>query len=103
MCELILDFKENIPLNEPNSEIEGRGIDNFIIVHKLHSKSVYWVNVTMAYFAFTSLTTVGFGDYHPTQNIEYVVCAFLLLFGVLIFSYIINVFLDLLANYTLLH
>ena len=66
MCEAILDFQDNIPLNESDADIEGRGVKNFIIFYKLHSKSVYWTNITMAYFAFTSLSTTGFGDYHPT-------------------------------------
>lgn len=47
----------------------------------------------------TSLTTVGLGDYHPVQNIEYVVGAFMLLFGVLIFSNFMNIFMDLIFKY----
>ena len=47
--------------------------------------------VTM-YFAFTSLSTVGFGDYHPWNNFERAVCALILLFGNLIFGYIIGNF-----------
>jgi hypothetical protein len=33
------------------------------------------------------LSTVGFGDYHPENEIECMICAFILLFGVAIFSY----------------
>ncbi len=51
------------------------------------------------YYAFTSLTTVGFGDYHPWNNYERLLCAFILLFGVAIFSYIMNIFIDLLGQY----
>lgn len=47
----------------------------------------------------TSLTTVGLGDWHPVQNIEYVVGAFMLLFGVLIFSNFMNIFMDLIFKY----
>ena len=36
------------------------------------------------YFIFTSLTTVGFGDYTPHSDSERLSCAFLLLFGVLL-------------------
>ena len=40
------------------------------------------------YFAFTSLSTVGFGDYHAINDIERVFGAFIILFGVAIFSII---------------
>jgi hypothetical protein len=44
------------------------------------------------YFAFTSLSTVGFGDFHPRGDVERIYGAFMLLFGVAIFSYILSVF-----------
>jgi len=47
----------------------------------------------------TTLTTVGLGDYHPVQNIEYVVGAFMLLFGVLIFSYFMMILIGLMFKY----
>ena len=43
-----------------------------------------------AYFAFTTLTTVGFGDYYPINNIERLAGAFVLLFGVACFSFIMG-------------
>ena len=46
------------------------------------------------YFAFTTLTTVGFGDLHPYSTIERSVNAFVLFLGVMIFSYIIGNFLN---------
>ena len=46
------------------------------------------------YFSFTSLTTVGFGDFAPRADHERLVGAFMLLFGVLIFSYIMGKFLE---------
>ena len=53
----------------------------------------------MFYFAFTSLTTVGFGDFHPKSNTERIFCAFMILFGNLIFSYIMNEYIELLGQY----
>ena len=38
------------------------------------------------YFTFTTLSTVGFGDYHPRSDIERIVGAVILFFGVAIFS-----------------
>ena len=46
--------------------------------------------VTLTYFMFTSLSTVGLGDYHPRSNIERLIGALLLLFGVAITSYIMD-------------
>jgi hypothetical protein len=40
----------------------------------------------MLYFAFTSLSTVGLGDYHPRSNAERIVGAFMMLFGAMITS-----------------
>lgn len=53
----------------------------------------------MTYYSFTSLSTVGFGDYHPRSNTERILCAFVLLFGVAIFSYIMGNFIEILDIY----
>jgi hypothetical protein len=42
------------------------------------------------YFSFTTLTTVGFGDYNPRSNGERLFTAFGLLFGVMIFAVILG-------------
>lgn len=42
--------------------------------------------IVLDYFTFTTLSTVGFGDYNPKSNIERLILAFLMLFGVAIFS-----------------
>lgn len=57
-------------------------------------------SVILLYFAFTSLSTVGFGDYYPFASIERLISALLLLFGVAIFSYIMGVFIDILDNFS---
>ena len=50
------------------------------------------------YFAFTSLSTVGFGDFHPVNDSERMLCSVLLLFGVSIFSYIMGIFIEILEE-----
>jgi hypothetical protein len=57
------------------------------------------VTIIMMYFAFTSLSTVGFGDFNPRSNSERLFCAFILLFGVAIFSYIMGIFIEILGTY----
>ena len=49
----------------------------------------------MSYFAFTTLSAVGFGDFYPVSDFERLVWAFVMLFGVAIFSYIMGIFISL--------
>lgn len=56
-------------------------------------------SLKVVYFAFTSLSTVGFGDFHPKSDIERLLCAFILLFGVAIFSYIMGIFITILDEF----
>lgn len=42
------------------------------------------------YFAFTTLSTIGLGDYYPVSDIERLVGSFVLLFGVALFSYMMG-------------
>lgn len=50
--------------------------------------------IRLIYFSFTSLTTVGFGDFNPRSDFERLFIAFGLLFGVAIFSYIMSEAID---------
>ena len=52
----------------------------------------------LVYFAFTSLTTVGLGDFTPKGDIERIAITVTLLSGVLIVSFIIGEFISIL-NY----
>lgn len=45
------------------------------------------VTIILIYFGLTSLSTIGFGDYHPISNAERLISTFMLLFGVSIFSW----------------
>lgn len=71
----------------------------FFIVYDMHKRSNFDNSVLLFYFSFTSLSTVGFGDFHPKSDIERLVCAFMLMLGVAIFSYIMSIFLDILNNF----
>ena len=51
------------------------------------------------YYSFTSLSTVGFGDFNPKSNSERVLCCLLLIFGVAIFSYIMGDFIEILNKF----
>ena len=43
------------------------------------------------YFGFTSLSTVGLGDFYPVNSTERLVGSFVLLIGVAAFSYVTGV------------
>ena len=69
---------------------ENMADDNFITTFGLEERSESGTTVALLYFAFTSLSTVGLGDYHPRSNIERLVGAFVLLFGVALTSYVME-------------
>ena len=54
--------------------------------------------IILTYFAFTSLTTVGFGDYAPKGDAERLFIAMVLLFGVAMFSYVMGNFVNILSQ-----
>jgi hypothetical protein len=56
-------------------------------------------SIIVMYWAFTTLSTVGFGDYNPRSDGERLMCAFFMLFGVAIFSYIMGIFIEILDQF----
>ena len=52
------------------------------------------------YFSFTTLSTVGFGDYNPRSNFERIFITIGLLFGVAIFSYFMGEFMQIVQTFT---
>jgi hypothetical protein len=56
----------------------------------------------VSYFSFTTLSTVGFGDFHPRSNIERILAAVVLLVGVAVFSFIMSNFIEILMRYKII-
>lgn len=48
------------------------------------------MTIKTMYFALTSLSTVGFGDYYPITDFERLLTSFVLLIGVMLFSYVLS-------------
>lgn len=95
ICEAVLDYKGYEPgMDHPSDDIPDIFMLTFDLEHKTNMEAL----ITAIYFAFTSLTTVGFGDYHPRGNLERVCGAFILLSGVAIFSYIMGNFIQILEE-----
>ena len=55
--------------------------------------------VLMLYFALTTLSTVGYGDYHPISDLEMIITSLVMLGGVAFFSYIMGNFIEIISNY----
>lgn len=90
MC-LVIQIKET----KANGEL-----DSFYDHYKMDEITPQRQALISTYFAFTSLGTFGLGDFFPQNNIERLFIAFMLLFGVAIFSYVMGNFIELL-NYFL--
>ena len=56
-------------------------------------------SIKVVYFAFTSLSTVGFGDLRPESDFERLLGSAILLVGVAVFSYIMGIFITILEQY----
>jgi hypothetical protein len=55
--------------------------------------------IISCYFALTTLSTVGYGDFYPQSNVERIIAVFVMLCGVAFFSYILGNFIDIIQNY----
>ena len=51
------------------------------------------------YYTFTTLTTVGFGDFHPKGNAERIMIALILFFGVMCTTLIVGDLISLLSGF----
>jgi hypothetical protein len=60
--------------------------DHFIYYFEMENMGGYESMIIMFYYSFTTLTTVGFGDYNPRSCAERIFIAFGMLAGVAIFS-----------------
>jgi len=62
----------------PSSEAD------FITDYELEEKSNTQILLILTYYAFTTFSTVGFGDYHPVSSSERLMCIVFMLLGVII-------------------
>jgi len=50
------------------------------------------------YYGLTTLSTIGFGDFAPKSTYEKLIIAFVMLFGVVVFSYIMGNLIEIMLN-----
>ena len=69
------------------NENEDEKDENYITYFGLDERSNPEITFIGIYYSMTTLSTVGFGDYHPRSDSERFLACFLLIFGVSVFSY----------------
>ena len=102
MCfKIIVDLEQEYYSEEyVESEVNNNdAVGFFQKAYNTDHQNYKEVAVMLIYFAFTSLTTVGFGDFNPKSNAERIMIALELLFGVAIFSYIMGNFIEILDSF----
>lgn len=56
------------------------------------------ITIILTYFSFTTLATIGLGDYHPKSDYERIMCAIMMMTGVIVFSMIMNIFVQIIEQ-----
>ena len=88
---IVAEVNMAIAANDSDSEY-------FIDYFEIEEVDEYHKTILIIYYAFTSLSTVGFGDLNPRSDTERIFCSFMLCFGVAIFSYIMGIFIEVLEK-----
>jgi hypothetical protein len=71
---------------------------NFFIGYELEEQSKDRITIILTYFSFTTLSTIGLGDYHPKSDYERIFCAIIMMTGVIVFSTIMSIFLGIIEQ-----
>ena len=69
----------------------------------MESRSPKEVAIISLYYSFTTLSTIGFGDFHPKHDYERIFCAIIMVGGVMVFSYIMGNFVDMIQSYEIMN
>ena len=77
--------------------------DYYYEVYEVSSLSGSDVALISLYYSFTTLSTIGFGDFHPKDDVERIFCAIIMVGGVMVFSYIMGNFVDMIKNYEIMN
>ena len=83
--------------NYINIDIKERG--DFISTYRLLDRHDWEKLVISCYYIFTTLATVGFGDFHPQNDTERILAMFIMIIGVTLFSYVMSNFNELILSY----
>jgi len=88
-------FCVNITYDANNNHVKDNFIERWDMVNITNKHKL----TISCYFALTTLSTVGYGDYYPISNAERIIVVIIMLSGVAFFSYIMGQFIEILRNY----
>ena len=96
--KIIIELEEDFYGKDTLQECTDGAIGYFKGCYDLDGMSMHNEIIILLYFTFTTLSTVGFGDFNPKSNLERLVISFVMLFGVAVFSIIMGQFIDMLST-----
>ena len=70
-----------------------------LVHYNLYSMTQYEAFIRLFYFVFTTMTTIGLGDYRPYGTWERLFTTFMLIFGVMLLTTVMGNLIDLLSNF----
>lgn len=87
-----------------NHFLDHTSNESFLNYYKFDTEEKIKIHqlIVLVYWSFTTLTTVGFGDYSPRSETERLFTVLVFLAGVSMFSYIMGNFIEMLQNITYL-
>jgi hypothetical protein len=95
LCAMVALEEFHDGVNYREEELANR----FLVDFGLYGMSIYEALLRIFYYMFTTITTIGFGDFHPKSDIERMMVAFILLFGVMMTALIMGDLIELLQNF----
>ena len=82
-----------------HDEFLAHNTEIFIDFYQLEDNTPKENTIIGLYYAFTTLSTVGFGDYAPRSNVERAIGSFILISGVAMFSFLMGNFIEILGTW----
>jgi len=86
LCEAVEDWIDQDYYDNDNTDKYGE--IRFIAAYELYNDKPHEMVTKLLYYSATTLTTIGLGDFHPKGDVERIICAFLIFFGVMLFTFI---------------
>ena len=92
-------FKDKLTYYNEEKDSSHYFPGKYNLIHKFGDDNEIKISITTTYFALTTLSSVGFGDFHPISSFERLFMVLIFLLGVNIFSYLLGIFIDILHDY----
>lgn len=99
ICMVSKDLTNDYQSSLSEEDYEKDNTDNFLDYYFISENTDYYNCILGTYFAFTTLSTVGFGDIAPRSDPERFICAFVLMIGVSVFSVFLGNFTAIIDAY----